>query len=223
MARETLDRQLKLIDPVWGGVYQYSDSGDWDHPHFEKIMSMQAEDLRVYAQAYAQLGDARYLQAARDIHKFLTTFLRGPDGAFYVSQDADVVRGEHSGEYFKLGDAARRARGIPRVDTHLYARENRVGGHRAPRPSRRDRRGGPSPRRREVGGVDPRQPRDRRRRASATMPWTWPVPTWAIRWRRPGCSSPCTRPPANGAGSSTRRRRLPSWARASGRKAWPAS
>ncbi|HZM51051.1 MAG TPA: DUF255 domain-containing protein, partial [Vicinamibacteria bacterium] len=123
MARETLDRQLKLIDPVWGGVYQYSDSGDWDHPHFEKIMSMQAEDLRVYAQAYAQLGDARYLQAARDIHKFLTTFLRGPDGAFYVSQDADVVRGEHSGEYFKLGDAARRARGIPRVDTHLYARE----------------------------------------------------------------------------------------------------
>ena len=123
MARETLDRQLKLIDPVWGGVYQYSDSGDWDHPHFEKIMSMQAEDLRLYAQAYSQLGDARYLQAARDIHKFLTTFLRGPDGAFYVSQDADVVRGEHSGAYFKLGDAERRARGIPRVDTHLYTRE----------------------------------------------------------------------------------------------------
>jgi uncharacterized protein len=123
MAKETLDRQLKLIDPVWGGVYQYSDSGDWDHPHFEKIMSMQAEDLRVYAQAYAQLGDPRYLQAARDIHKFLTTFLRGPDGAFYVSQDADVVRGEHSGAYFKLGDAERRARGVPRVDTHLYARE----------------------------------------------------------------------------------------------------
>jgi hypothetical protein len=123
MARETLDRQLKLIDPVWGGVYQYSDSGDWDHPHFEKIMSMQAEDLRLYAQAHAQLGDARYLQAARDIHKFLTTFLRAPEGAFYVSQDADVVRGEHSGAYFKLGDAERRARGLPRVDTHLYTRE----------------------------------------------------------------------------------------------------
>jgi len=123
MARETLDRQLELIDPVWGGVYQYSDSGDWDHPHFEKIMSMQAEDLRLYAQAYAQWGEPRYLQAARDIHRFLTTFLRGPDGAFYVSQDADVVRGEHSTSYFKRGDAERRARGIPRVDTHLYTRE----------------------------------------------------------------------------------------------------
>jgi uncharacterized protein YyaL (SSP411 family) len=127
MARETLDRQLKLVDPVWGGVYQYSDSGDWDHPHFEKIMSMQAEDLRLYAQAYAQWGEPRYLQAARDIHRFLTTFLRGPDGAFYVSQDADVVRGEHSAGYFALGDAQRRARGVPRVDTHLYTRETAWG------------------------------------------------------------------------------------------------
>jgi len=127
MARETLDRQLKLIDPVWGGVYQYSDSGDWDHPHFEKIMSMQAEDLRLYAQAYAQWGEPRYLHAARDIHRFLTTFLRAPEGAFYVSQDADAVQGEHSAAYFKLGDAERRSRGIPRVDTHLYTRETAWG------------------------------------------------------------------------------------------------
>ena len=42
----------KLIDPVWGGVYQYSTDGDWDHAHFEKIMSYQADDMRVYAQAY---------------------------------------------------------------------------------------------------------------------------------------------------------------------------
>ena len=123
MARETLDREARLVDPVWGGVYQYSDSGDWDHPHFEKIMSMQAEDLRIYALAYAQWGEARDLKAARDIQRFLTAFLRGPDGAFYVSQDADVVQGEHSAAYFALGDAARRARGVPRVDTHLYARE----------------------------------------------------------------------------------------------------
>jgi uncharacterized protein YyaL (SSP411 family) len=46
-----------------------------------------------------------------------------PEGAFYVSQDADLVQGEHSGEYFALDDAARRARGMPAVDRHLYARE----------------------------------------------------------------------------------------------------
>ena len=33
------------------------------------------------------------------------------------------MAGEHSGEYYALDDAARRARGVPRVDTHLYARE----------------------------------------------------------------------------------------------------
>jgi uncharacterized protein YyaL (SSP411 family) len=71
MARETLDRETKLVDPVWGGVYQYSDSGDWDHPHFEKIMSMQAEDLRLYALAYAQWGQPRDLKAAREIQRLL--------------------------------------------------------------------------------------------------------------------------------------------------------
>ncbi|HZM06414.1 MAG TPA: DUF255 domain-containing protein [Candidatus Saccharimonadales bacterium] len=29
MARETLAAQQQLIDPVWGGVYQYSTDGDW--------------------------------------------------------------------------------------------------------------------------------------------------------------------------------------------------
>ena len=47
-----------------------------------------------------------------------------PDGTFYVSQDADVVPGEHSDDYFALGDAERRSIGVPRVDTHVYAREN---------------------------------------------------------------------------------------------------
>jgi uncharacterized protein YyaL (SSP411 family) len=122
-ARETLERQRKLIDPVWGGVYQYSDSGDWDHPHFERVLQFQAENLRLYSLAYATWHDERDLQSARDIHRYLRSFLMSPDGAFYVSQDADVVSGEHSGEYFALGDAERRKRGLPRVDTHLYARE----------------------------------------------------------------------------------------------------
>jgi len=124
MARETLSAQLKLIDPVWGGVYQYSTHGDWDHPHFEKIMSVQAGNMRVYGLAYMLWKDPAYLRAAERIHDYLKTFLMSPDGAFYTSQDADLVKGRHSTEYFKLDDARRRARGIPRVDKHLYAREN---------------------------------------------------------------------------------------------------
>ena len=124
MARETLAAQLNLLDPVWGGVYQYSTDGDWQHPHFEKIMQTQAEDLRIYAVAYLLWQDESYLQAAKKIASYLKNFLSSPEGAFYTSQDADLVPGERSGEYFQLSDARRRQRGLPRIDTHVYAREN---------------------------------------------------------------------------------------------------
>jgi uncharacterized protein YyaL (SSP411 family) len=124
MARETLDAQRQLIDPVWGGVYQYSTDGDWIHPHFEKIMQMQAENLRSYVQAYALWKDPAHLEAAKKIRDYLHSFLTSPDGAFYTSQDADLVQGEHSANYFALPDTDRRKLGVPRVDQHIYAREN---------------------------------------------------------------------------------------------------
>ena len=124
MARETLGAQRNLMDPVWGGVYQYSTDGDWKHPHYEKLLQFQAENMRIYAAAYARWKDPEYLKDAKQIRRYIKDFLTSPDGVFYTSQDADLVRGEHSEEYFALDDHARRAKGIPRVDTHVYAREN---------------------------------------------------------------------------------------------------
>src|SRR5262249_12427796 len=124
MAQQTLKAQLAIMDPAWGGVYQYSTGGRWNEPHFEKIMQMQAENKRVYALAYQMWPDPIYLKAAQDIHRFLKTFLTSPEGAFYTSQDADLVKGEHSAKYFALNDEERRKLGVPKVDTHIYAREN---------------------------------------------------------------------------------------------------
>ena len=124
MARETVASSRRLIDPVWGGIYQYSTDGDWEHPHFEKLMQMQAEDLRIYAVAYALWKDPADLEAAQKIRGYLRNFLTSPEGAFYTSQDADVVPGEHAGEYFAMGDAERRKQGMPRIDRNIYAREN---------------------------------------------------------------------------------------------------
>src|SRR3954452_5278538 len=45
-ARQTLDAGTALIDPVWCGVSQYSEGGSGQKPHFEKIMSFQAQYLR---------------------------------------------------------------------------------------------------------------------------------------------------------------------------------
>ncbi|MBA3845218.1 MAG: thioredoxin domain-containing protein [Planctomycetes bacterium] len=122
-ARATLDANLALIDPTWGGVYQYS-VGGWDEPHFEKIVAMQADNLRLYSYAWSLWRDPRHLAAAQAVKGYVSSFLTSPDGAFFTSQDADVVPGEHSAEYFLLDDAGRRAIGVPRVDTHVYAREN---------------------------------------------------------------------------------------------------
>jgi uncharacterized protein len=124
MARQTLTANLKLIDPSWGGVYQYSTDSDWDHPHFEKIMSFQSDDLRTYSRSYLQWHDPAYLQAARATNDYLANFLYSPQGAFYTSQDADLIDGQHSADYFKLTDSDRRKQGVPRIDTHIYSREN---------------------------------------------------------------------------------------------------
>jgi len=106
-------------------MYQYSVGGHWSEPHFEKLISIQASALRDYSLAYAQTQNPEDLHAAQSIFRYTTGFLRSPaEGAFYVSQDADLHDGEENESYFKLNDSGRRAQGIPRIDRHIYAREN---------------------------------------------------------------------------------------------------
>lgn len=126
-ALATLAQETRIVDPVWGGMYQYSTQGDWAHPHFEKIVPVQAGAIANFAQAYAATGDAQWLRWAKSIQGYVTSFLTAEDGSFLTSQDADVgAHGEgaewiHGHEYFALDDAARRAKGVPRVDTNVYA------------------------------------------------------------------------------------------------------
>ena len=125
MAKTTLNRALALIDPAWGGLYQYSDAQDWSSPHYEKIMWYQANGLRQYAKAYAMFKDPAYLQAAKAIYGYLSSKLLSPEGAFYCSQDADVDEALPGKDFYRLTDTERRKLGRqPTIDTHLYAREN---------------------------------------------------------------------------------------------------
>jgi len=120
-AEQTLSAALALLDPAWGGAWQYSTGGDWLHPHYEKIMRTQAGVLRSYALAWARLRRPADLRAAQAMRDYLLGFLRDPGGGFYVSQDADLVQGQKASDYFRLDDAGRRALGLPRIDRSLYA------------------------------------------------------------------------------------------------------
>ena len=126
----TLANQRGVFDPVWGGVYQYSAGSDWNHPHFEKLMTVQAGAIDNYAAAYALTKDAQWLASARKIQSYVDGFMKSPAGAFYTTQDADLNAHEREKKfvdghvYYALGDKERRALGVPRIDTHEYAREN---------------------------------------------------------------------------------------------------
>lgn len=127
MALRTLDGMSRLIDPVWGGMYRYSVDAQWKHPHYEKMLYVQAGALDNYTQAFQVTGDDRYGEFAASIDSYIRRFLSDQErGGFYGSQDADVrsheaeadlVAGE---QYFPLGEDERLKIGVPYIDTAVY-------------------------------------------------------------------------------------------------------
>ncbi len=124
-ANKTLTGQARLLDPVWGGMYQYSLRGDWDHPHYEKITAIQAGALTSFAIGARVTSDPRWLDSAQQVRSYMNTFMRDADGGYATSQDADyrpeggeAVPGI---EYYAMSDDERRALGTPRIDANVYA------------------------------------------------------------------------------------------------------
>jgi uncharacterized protein YyaL (SSP411 family) len=124
-ALATLEAERTLIDPVWGGMFQYSLQGVWDQPHYEKIAAIQAGAIENYAHAAMVTGDDRWLEPARQITTYLLGTMQDPKGGFHTSQDADLRLADGTSvegkDYHALDDAGRRALGIPRIDTAVYA------------------------------------------------------------------------------------------------------
>lgn len=124
-ALTTLAGEVRLIDPVWGGMYQYSLHGVWDRPHYEKIAAVQAGSLESLAHAFKRTGDPQWRAAAHLQRRYLLEFMQRPGGGFYTSQDADLQQAGKPPvlgiDYYARDDAARRALGLPRIDTSVYA------------------------------------------------------------------------------------------------------
>jgi uncharacterized protein YyaL (SSP411 family) len=126
----TLDQQSRLLDPVWGGIYQYSAAKDWDSPHFEKLMTFQAPAIENYAVAWRLTSDAKELARAKAMVAFVDRFMKSPEGGFYTTMDADLNAHDRDKPfmdghaYYAKDEKGRLAAGIPRVDTHEYGREN---------------------------------------------------------------------------------------------------
>jgi hypothetical protein len=130
MGLTTLDRQVALLDPVWGGFYRYAEQANWSQPHFEKMLTIQAQNLHNYVRAYQLTGNLEYKHIALRVIDYVETFLTDHrTGQFFESQDADV-RGQDgktlvSGtEYFSWDRIHRKAKGMPLVDRRMYTGSN---------------------------------------------------------------------------------------------------
>ena len=119
MADATLDAMALggIRDHLGGGFHRYSTDAEWLLPHFEKMLTDNAQLLGLYARAYALRGDETYARVARSTGDYLLREMRGPEGGFYAGTDADSegeegkffvwdpgeireVLGEEEGRYF---------------------------------------------------------------------------------------------------------------------------
>lgn len=105
-----------LYDEVGGGFFRYAETRDWRQPHLEKMLETNAAMLRLYLDAGARLGVARFTERAADILRYVQNWLADPvDGGWRGSQEADDL-------YYAAGSHdERRALPAPPISPILFA------------------------------------------------------------------------------------------------------
>lgn len=122
--KTSIQSAYNLCDPEWGGVYQYSTQGDWNHPHFEKLLHIQARYIRLFLDDYVYYKNEASLKNVEEIKAYCDRFLKQPNGLFGNAQDADLIKGEKASAYFALSDEQRMKKGIPAIDANTYTNSN---------------------------------------------------------------------------------------------------
>ncbi|WP_439592147.1 thioredoxin domain-containing protein [Microbacterium sp.] len=89
----------ELRDPVEGGFFRYATRRDWTVPHYERMLTDNAQLLEV---AVAEADE----ESARGIAGFLIEVLQQPSGGFGAAQDSESwIDGERSeGGYYRRRD-----------------------------------------------------------------------------------------------------------------------
>ncbi len=110
IVRRTLDALMEggIHDQLGGGFHRDSTDEKWIVPHFEKRAADQAALLGTYLAAHARTGEARYLEVARGILRYLDR-LAAPGGGWFAGEAADIGAYDDGSHYTWTVDEARAA------------------------------------------------------------------------------------------------------------------
>ena len=104
----------ELFDKVEGGFFRYATARDWSAPHYEKMLTENAELIRLYLSASTVLGRRDYAETARlALDYVLLNLLDEEQRGFYGSQDADE-------KYYHRDKGGRALLDKPPVDMTIY-------------------------------------------------------------------------------------------------------
>ena len=78
-----------IYDHVGGGFHRYSTERTWTVPHFEKMLSDNAQLMGLYADAYRAVPDPLYRRVVAETAAFVRREMTDAAGAFYSALDAD--------------------------------------------------------------------------------------------------------------------------------------
>ena len=98
--RVTLERMALsgLYDRVEGGFHRYATDVAWQLPHFEKMLTDNAQMLSLYSVGYAKWQEPLFLRVVEETVAYLHNQWQQPSGLYAVSLDADS--GGEEGAYY---------------------------------------------------------------------------------------------------------------------------
>jgi uncharacterized protein len=80
-----------LHDHIGGGFHRYAVDRAWHVPHFEKMLSDQAQLAAAYGAAWQVTGNPLFRETAGDTLDYVLRELTHPEGGFFTAVDAESV------------------------------------------------------------------------------------------------------------------------------------
>jgi uncharacterized protein YyaL (SSP411 family) len=78
-----------IYDHIGGGFHRYAVDAEWRIPHFEKMLSDNAQLVRLYLEGWRLTKEERFREVVEETLDYVRREMTHPDGAFFAAQDAD--------------------------------------------------------------------------------------------------------------------------------------